>query len=154
MVGEIAAASNEQARGIEEINKAVAEMDKVVQQNSANAEESSSASEEMSAQAWQMRDYVKDLMVLLGGKKVDGLLSAETLRMESKDQVSTTDSSHSQGGGRMKSAWSDFPWPDSWGKPFWPGRHRKQRLSRRLGGVVGSTMKQGGNGFNTLRRGE
>ena len=102
LVGEIAAASNEQARGIEQINKAVAEMDKVVQQNSANAEESSSAAEEMNAQAWQMRDYVKDLMVLLGGKNADGLLSSETLRMESKDQVSTTDSSHSQKGGGMK----------------------------------------------------
>jgi ABC-type transporter Mla subunit MlaD len=102
LVGEIAAASNEQARGIEQINKAVAEMDKVVQHNSANAEESSSAAEEMNAQAWRMRDYMKDLMVLLGGKEVDGLVSSETLRMESKDQVPTTHSSHSQKGRRMK----------------------------------------------------
>ena len=101
LVGEIAAASHEQARGIEEINRAVAEMDMVVQQNSANAEESSSAAEEMSAQAWQMRDYVKDLMVLLGGKEVDGLLSAETLRKKSKDRVSTADASHTQRGGRV-----------------------------------------------------
>ena len=90
LVDEIAAASNEQARGIEEINRAVTEMDKVVQQNSANAEESSSASEEMSAQAWQMRDYVKDLMVLLSGKRVDDSLAAETLRPGSTDPVFTT----------------------------------------------------------------
>ncbi|MBM3302939.1 MAG: hypothetical protein FJY85_23710, partial [Deltaproteobacteria bacterium] len=102
LVGEIAAASNEQARGIEQINKAVAEMDEVVQHNSANAEESSSAAEEMNAQALQMRDYVKDLTVLLGGKKADGVSSAEALRMESKDQVPTTDSSHSHKGGRTK----------------------------------------------------
>ncbi len=101
LVGEIAAASNEQARGIEQINKAVAEMDKVVQQNSGNAEESSSAAEEMNAQAWQMRDYVKDLMLLLGGKNADGLLSTETLRMEGKDQVPTADASHPQKGGGM-----------------------------------------------------
>jgi len=37
IVSEIAAASNEQAEGIEQVNKAVIEMDKVVQQNAANA---------------------------------------------------------------------------------------------------------------------
>jgi methyl-accepting chemotaxis protein len=44
LVEEIAAASQEQARGIEQLNQAVAQMDKVVQQNAANAEESASAS--------------------------------------------------------------------------------------------------------------
>lgn len=39
LIGEIAAASNEQAQGIGEINKAVTEMDKVTQQNAAFAEE-------------------------------------------------------------------------------------------------------------------
>jgi methyl-accepting chemotaxis protein len=68
LVGEIAGASNEQADGIEQINRAVSEMDKVVQQNAANAEESASASEEMSAQAMQMRDYVGDLLVMVGGR--------------------------------------------------------------------------------------
>ncbi|MBW2015875.1 MAG: Cache 3/Cache 2 fusion domain-containing protein [Deltaproteobacteria bacterium] len=67
LVGEIAAASTEQARGIEQINSAVAEMDKVVQQNAANAEESASASEEMSAQAEQMKAMVKELTALIQG---------------------------------------------------------------------------------------
>ena len=40
LVGEIAAASGEQAQGIEQVNRAVTEMDKVVQQNAATAEES------------------------------------------------------------------------------------------------------------------
>src|SRR5512140_2827122 len=44
LISEMAAASNEQAQGIEQINKAVSEMDKVVQVNAANAEESASAS--------------------------------------------------------------------------------------------------------------
>ena len=61
LVGEISAASNEQAQGIEQINKAVAEMDKVVQENAASAEESASASEEMNAQAEQMKDFVGEL---------------------------------------------------------------------------------------------
>jgi methyl-accepting chemotaxis protein len=42
-------------------------MDKVVQQNAANAEESASASQEMNAQAEQMKAYVQDLIVVVGG---------------------------------------------------------------------------------------
>lgn len=67
LVGEIAAASEEQAEGAEQVNKAVSEMDKVTQQNAAGAEESASASEEMSAQAATMKAMVDDLMALVGG---------------------------------------------------------------------------------------
>jgi methyl-accepting chemotaxis protein len=67
LVSEIAAASGEQAQGIEQVNKAVSEMDKVVQQNAANAEESASASEEMSAQAETMKAMVNELGALVGG---------------------------------------------------------------------------------------
>lgn len=67
LVDEIAAASDEQAKGVEQVNIAVAEMDKVVQQNAANAEESASASEEMNAQAEQMKGMVKDLFALIQG---------------------------------------------------------------------------------------
>ena len=66
LVGEIAAASQEQAQGIEQINKAVAEMDKVVQRNAASAEESASASGEMNAQAGMMKGFVADLVALVG----------------------------------------------------------------------------------------
>ncbi len=66
LVGEISAASVEQAQGIEQISKAVTEMDKVVQRNSANAEESASASEEMSAQAEQMKQFVGELATMVG----------------------------------------------------------------------------------------
>ena len=48
LVGEISAASDDQAQGIGQISKAISR-DKVVQQNVATAEESSSASEEMNA---------------------------------------------------------------------------------------------------------
>ena len=67
LVAEIAAASNEQAQGIDQINTAVTQMDKVTQQNAANAEESASAAEEMNAQAEQMKGFVDDLVVLVGG---------------------------------------------------------------------------------------
>jgi len=71
LVGEVAAASQEQAQGIEQINRAVAEMDKVTQQTAANAEESASASEEMNAQAEQMKTYVQDLVRVIGGSSGD-----------------------------------------------------------------------------------
>ncbi len=67
LISEIAAASNEQANGIEQVNLAVTEMDKVVQQNAATAEESASASEEMSAQAEQMKGMVDELLSIVNG---------------------------------------------------------------------------------------
>ena len=67
LIDEISAASGEQAQGIEQVNQAVSQMDKVTQQNAANAEESASAAEEMNAQAEQMKDFVYQLVALVGG---------------------------------------------------------------------------------------
>jgi methyl-accepting chemotaxis protein len=67
LVGEIAAASSEQAQGIEQINTAVGQMDQVTQSNAANAEESASASEELSAQAEQLNGMVGQLQSMVGG---------------------------------------------------------------------------------------
>jgi methyl-accepting chemotaxis protein len=72
LVDEISAASNEQAQGVEEINRAVTEMDKVVQQVAANAEESASASEELNAQAEQMQAFVMELVNMVGGSASRG----------------------------------------------------------------------------------
>jgi methyl-accepting chemotaxis protein len=66
LVGEISAASLEQAQGIEQVNRAVSEMDRVVQQNASSAEQSASASEEMSAQAERMKDFVGELVGMVG----------------------------------------------------------------------------------------
>ncbi|MBI9084008.1 MAG: MCP four helix bundle domain-containing protein [Desulfobacterales bacterium] len=65
LVGEIAAASREQAQGIAQVNTAVTEMEKVTQQNAAGAEESASAAEELSAQAETMKGYVGELQILV-----------------------------------------------------------------------------------------
>jgi len=81
LVSEIAAASSEQAQGIEQINKAVAEMDKVVQKNAASAEESASAAEEMNAQAETMKGFVVELMTLVGGSNGNGV---EKSRLDSE----------------------------------------------------------------------
>ena len=67
LIEEIAAASDDQARGIEQINRAVAEMDKVVQQNAANAEESASACQEMNSQSDSLNKVVNDLVEIVGG---------------------------------------------------------------------------------------
>jgi methyl-accepting chemotaxis protein len=67
LIGEISAASTEQAQGINQVNKAVNEMDKVVQTNAANAEESASAAEEMNAQAEQMKTFVDELVAIVDG---------------------------------------------------------------------------------------
>jgi methyl-accepting chemotaxis protein len=96
LIGEIAAASREQAQGIDQINKAVAEMDKVTQSAAASAEESASASEEMNAQAEQMKQVAETLVEIIGGsgaeagtgstrttqarKGIRGVLSAVTVK--------------------------------------------------------------------------
>lgn len=67
LIGEIAAASQEQAQGIDQVNMAVTQMDKVTQQNASSAEESASASEELSAQAESMTQIVSDLVGLIQG---------------------------------------------------------------------------------------
>jgi methyl-accepting chemotaxis protein len=66
LIGEITAASSEQAQGIEQINRAVNEMDKVTQQNAANAEESAAASEQMKAQAVSMKEMVGEMVAMVG----------------------------------------------------------------------------------------
>jgi methyl-accepting chemotaxis protein len=58
LIAEIAAASQEQSAGIEQINTAVAQMDKVTQQNAANSEESASAAEELSSQAEELKNMI------------------------------------------------------------------------------------------------
>jgi len=66
LVGEITAASNDQAQGIEQLNSGVTDMDRVVQQNASSAEESAAASQEMSIQATQMKAFVQELVALIG----------------------------------------------------------------------------------------
>ncbi len=66
LVGEISAASGEQADGIKQVNNAVSQMSKVVQQNAASAAESASAAETMSSQAAQMKWSVSHMVALVG----------------------------------------------------------------------------------------
>ncbi|MBF0239781.1 MAG: methyl-accepting chemotaxis protein [SAR324 cluster bacterium] len=60
-VENIRVSSEEQANGVEQINRALVDLDKVTQSNAANAEETASASEELSSQAMGLRDLVEEL---------------------------------------------------------------------------------------------
>jgi methyl-accepting chemotaxis protein len=55
LVSEIAAASNEQAQGISQVNFGLQQVDQVIQQNTASSEESASTSEELSNQAAELK---------------------------------------------------------------------------------------------------
>ena len=66
LVAEIAAASQEQSEGVNQLNTAVNQMDSVTQQNASSAEESAAASEELSAQAEGLTKIVDDLTQIVG----------------------------------------------------------------------------------------
>ncbi len=81
LVEEISAATNEQAQGVDQLNRAIMEMEKVVQTNAAGAEESAAAAGEMQAQAEQMKFHVADLVRIVGGAGnavIPGSLSSPT----------------------------------------------------------------------------
>jgi len=69
LVEEIVTASQEQAKGIDQVNLAVSQMDKVIQQSAANAEQTAGAAAEMNDQAEQMKSAVSELKKLVHGEK-------------------------------------------------------------------------------------
>jgi methyl-accepting chemotaxis protein len=70
LVQEVAAASREQATGIDQLNKGMLSVDQVTQRNAAAAEELASTAEELATQAASQRDLVAFF-------KVDGALGEE-----------------------------------------------------------------------------
>jgi methyl-accepting chemotaxis protein len=58
LVSEIAAASNEQAHGIAQVNLGLGQIDQVTQRNTANAEASAAAAEELSSHSQQMQQML------------------------------------------------------------------------------------------------
>jgi len=63
LVAGLAASSQEQAQGIEQVSQAISEMDKVTQQNAASSEESSSAAQELSGQSERLAGLVRTFKV-------------------------------------------------------------------------------------------
>jgi signal transduction histidine kinase len=67
LVAEIAAASDEQAEGISQVNTALGQMDSVTQETAASSEESASAAQELYSQAQQLETLVTELVSLVSG---------------------------------------------------------------------------------------
>jgi methyl-accepting chemotaxis protein len=66
LVQEVAAASQEQSRGVTQINKAMGQVDQVTQRNASAAEELSSTAEEMAAQAASLQELLGFFRVASG----------------------------------------------------------------------------------------
>lgn len=75
IVSEISAASQEQASGIEQVNRAIVQMDTLTQSNSSQVEEMSSTSESLLSQADKLKDLVS-YFTLLNGNKILGAISS------------------------------------------------------------------------------
>jgi methyl-accepting chemotaxis protein len=72
IVGEIAAASHQQAVGIEQVTKAMAQMDQVTQTNAAQTEELSSTSQTLASHASQMQALVGRFVLESGARRDAG----------------------------------------------------------------------------------
>ncbi len=69
LLDEIAVATDEQAQGVSQINKAVSQMEVVLSSNAATAEESSSASKSLYDQTLNLNDIIGDLDRIVKGQK-------------------------------------------------------------------------------------
>jgi len=105
LVGEIAAASGEQAHGIDQINKSVSGMDKVTQQTAANAEKSAYVSKEMNDQAAQMKVVISELVKVVGGSaNGNGSPSPSSKKVETSAGKATSSVVPVKRGGRKEAA--------------------------------------------------
>jgi methyl-accepting chemotaxis protein len=68
LINDIAAASAEQAQGIEMVNRAIGQMNSVIEQNAAASEENAAAAEELTGQSTAMLSAVEGLADLINGK--------------------------------------------------------------------------------------
>jgi methyl-accepting chemotaxis protein len=69
IIAEITAASQEQASGIDQVNKAIMQMDETTQQNAALVEEATSASQSMKEQARELMNQVASFKLTQGGQE-------------------------------------------------------------------------------------
>jgi methyl-accepting chemotaxis protein I, serine sensor receptor len=82
IMGEIAAASQEQSSGIEQVSRAVTQMDEVTQQNAALVEEAAAAAQSLEDQAGRLRQAVAVFQVTEGATlAVSSAVAAPRTRM-------------------------------------------------------------------------
>jgi methyl-accepting chemotaxis protein len=71
LVSEVANASQEQSRAVEQITTALNQVEHIVQNNTANAEQNASTSEELAGQANNLRDMIREFKYLSDGDDVN-----------------------------------------------------------------------------------
>ena len=79
IMGEIASASDEQSRGIDQVGLAVAEMDRVTQQNASLVEESAAAAAALEEQASRLTQAVAVFRIQQEQMKAREFASAKTV---------------------------------------------------------------------------
>jgi methyl-accepting chemotaxis protein len=82
LIGEIAAASKEQAQGIGQINQGLSQVDQVTQQVTANAEESAAACEELSSQSLQVKQMLSRFKLQKQSFNLTDAITPESLTPE------------------------------------------------------------------------
>lgn len=102
LVGEISAASNEQAQGIAQVSQGLQQIDQVTQQNTASAEETASAAVELSSQAAQLRQLMKQFRLGDGSSNRENAGPLPSTMKPSSSRQKPEVSVHANG----------------WGKPF------------------------------------
>ena len=108
IMSEIAAASNEQASGIDEIGKAVTQMDEMTQQNAALVEQAAAAAESLSSQADQLAQRV-DTFKLDASLINDDVVPLPTRRLQESRKTS-----HEQPIVKKAKVLSSAPDEDEW----------------------------------------
>ena len=88
---EISGASQEQAQGIGEINKAMNQLDQVTQQNAAASGQTASSAESLSTQAETLKGAVQELIRTISGR--DGHNATQSHARHSRPKVTATSSS-------------------------------------------------------------
>ena len=89
LMDEIAAASEEQSQGIEQVNSAIVQMESITQQNSMNAEETAATSHELSLQAQNLREIVRELIELVNGVMSEKNKSNKAPKTDSSNKKNT-----------------------------------------------------------------
>ncbi|MCL1945826.1 MAG: methyl-accepting chemotaxis protein [Chitinivibrionia bacterium] len=86
IVAEISSASEEQVRGVSQVNGAISGIDAVTQSNASQSEELAASSEELTSQAHSMNELVGELVGVVDGEEA-------RVKRESKRRISSSSSS-------------------------------------------------------------
>ncbi len=90
IIGEISAASQEQASGIDQVNTSVMQMDQATQQNAALVEEITAASQSMKAQASALKKQVMGFRILVTEEAKAAIPSVNELRINTGKVIASS----------------------------------------------------------------